>query len=320
MSFLRIESLDKLDLRPLGRPVFLTVGTFDGVHLGHQALIASVQEQARQSDGVAAVFTFQNHPREVVSPGSCPPALTPWPEKARLLEALGVDVLIGLPFTEEFSRTSATAFMEEILLRRCAAAMIASGDNFRFGHHGEGDANLLRAAAAKDRFQFFEAAPVLQKDGHWISSTRIRAALAEGNVEGAAEMLGRPHRVVGSVASGDGLGRTIGFPTANLQFADNYALPADGVYAVRVEHRGKTWPAMMNIGWRPTVGGRTHRVEVHLLGFDGDLVGETLAVAFIARLRDEQRFPGLDVLKAQLARDRENALARLAPGGGNDSA
>lgn len=293
--------------------VHVAVGTFDGVHRAHQLLLGRVAGEAHAHGGLAAVLTFRNHPRSVVSPGGAPPLLTPWPMKRRLLGELPLDLVVGLAFDEAFARIPAESFVRDILLGRLRAATIHSGENFRFGRGALGSPSLLRAMAGEGGYAYHALDPLLVT-ARPISSTRIREALAHGAVGDAAELLGRPHRIEASVQPGDQLGRTIGFPTANLAVPRDVLLPADGVYAVRAGiDVDPTLPAMMNIGWRPTVAGRDHRVEVHVIGTDtGPLDGRTLSIDFIARLRDEQRFATLDALKAQLAHDREAALAALA--------
>ncbi|MDX2177390.1 MAG: bifunctional riboflavin kinase/FAD synthetase [Candidatus Sumerlaeia bacterium] len=310
-----IDTAAGLDLRPLGRSTHVTVGMFDGVHTGHRALIGATVARARSAGALAVVVTFQNHPRGVVGAKSAPPLLTTWPRKAELLAALGVDVVAGLPFDEALAATGAEEFVSELLVARCAAAEIASGANFRFGRGGAGDAALLAALAPRLGFAHRQPEFVLS-GGAPVSSSRIRAALAEGDAASAAAMLGRPHRVEGPVVGGDRIGRTIGFPTANLAIPAEVCLPRDGVYAVRagIDGGAVSLPAMMNLGFRPTVGGREHRREAHLIGFEGELGGRRLAVDFVARLRDERRFADLAELRSRLEADKADALSMLATG------
>lgn len=296
-----------------GGRVHVAVGTFDGVHRAHQMLLGRVAGEAHARGGLAMVLTFRNHPRSVVNPGGAPALLTPWPQKKQLLGELPLDVVVGLAFDEEFARIEAPDFVRDVLVRRLRATTIHSGENFRFGRGALGSPAMLRALSL-DYGYAYHALESLLETARPISSTRIREALGRGDVGDAAELLGRPHRIQAAVVAGDQLGRTMGFPTANLDVPRDTLLPADGVYAV---HAGidatPTLPAMMNIGWRPTVGGRDHRKEVHIIATDtGPLEGRTLSVDFIARLRDEQRFASLDALKQQLAHDREAALAALA--------
>lgn len=298
---------------PEGTRTALTIGTFDGVHRAHQALIAEACAiRDAQHGQLAGVVTFQNHPRAVTAPNSMPPPLlTPWPRKRRLLEALGIDVLLGLRFTEQLMQTPAKEFVEELLVKRLRVAQVLCGPNFHFGHRGEGGPDLLAELAPRFGFRFRALQPV-RYQGERVSSSRIRQALLDGNVRLAAELLTRPHALAAPVVTGDRLGRTIGFPTANLETPPQVLVPRDGVYAVRVRlESGQEHPGMMNLGWRPTVAGRDHRKEVHLIGYEGDLEGQELEVEFIQRLRDEVRFPNLEALKEQLARDKAAALEAL---------
>ncbi len=309
---LLIERLDDLDLPDFDRPVHVAVGTFDGVHAAHAALLGRVAGEAHATGGQALVFTFQNHPRSIVSPGQCPPLISPWPLKKRLLARLPLDIVVGLRFDEQFANIPAHSFISDILVGRCRARTIHSGRNFHFGKGAYGGPGLLEEMAEDHGYRYEQLEPI-KSGGHRISSTRIRECLVAGRVEDAATMLARPHQITAPVVSGDALGRTIGFPTANLAPDGETLLPADGVYAVMVFIGEETIarPGMMNIGWRPTVEGRDHRVEVHLIGFEAELVGKELTVQFIARLRAEQKFDGPAALAEQLERDRQVALAAL---------
>ncbi len=302
-----IESPDALDLGALGAPVHVAVGTFDGVHAGHRALIGHLRDTAHAAGALAAVFTFQNHPREIVRPADVPPVLTTWGLKSRLLAATGIDILIGLPFTLEFSRTAPDAFVRDVLCRRCAAKRIVGGRNFHFGHRGQGNVETLRHLSAELGYEFAMEEPYLL-GGEMVSSTRIRAALSEGRVEDATAMLGRMHEVTGTVVHGDHRGRSLGFPTANIEPDPRLCVPADGVYCVRATVGEERLPGVMNIGTRPTFAGTGRRFEVHLPGFSGDLYGRDLTVEFASRLRGELRFAGVDALRAQLVLDRDAAL------------
>jgi riboflavin kinase/FMN adenylyltransferase len=307
------EDLESLTLPDDGVPSHVAVGTFDGLHRGHQELIGHVAAEALEHGGRSLVFTFRNHPRSVVDPGHCPPLLTPWPLKKRLLQRLPVNGVIAVEFTPALAMIEAEDFIREVLVDRCRACSIHSGSNFRFGHNKRGNAELLRQLAGELDYEY-RSMTFVEVENDVISSTRVRRLLHEGHVGEAARLLGRPHQVAGTVVSGDRLGRTIGFPTANLAPEREGFLPADGVYAVAVAigEEAHCLPGMMNIGWRPTVGGRQHRAEVHLLDWSGELGGCTLTVLFVERLRDEQKFAGLEELKAQLARDRVSAHAVLS--------
>lgn len=304
------ERLEEVNLAG-GPPVVVTIGTFDGVHRAHQELFREAVDRARSMDGIAAVLTFRNHPRAVVSPESCPPLLTDWGTKEALIVAEGIDVLVGLTFNAEFSRTPAEDFVRDVIAGRFAAKVVMSGPAFHFGHKGAGNADLLARMSGNLGYTYIRREPLMH-GGEKVSSTRIRAALGSGDVALAALLLGRPHRNAGVVIAGDGLGRKIGFPTANMAPEAGVLVPSGGVYAVRVLLQGGDMrPGMMNIGVRPTVNGRELRHEVHLIDFEGELSGRRLVVDYVERLRDEQRFDGVEQLREQLGRDRERALEAL---------
>jgi riboflavin kinase / FMN adenylyltransferase len=285
-----------------GRSV-VTIGVFDGVHRGHQEIIGHAVKRARELGVQSVVVTFDPHPSEVVRPGSHPPVLTEPARKAELIEQLGVDVLCVLPFTLEFSRLSAEAFVHDVLVAHLHAALIVVGENFRFGHRAAGDVDLLRRLGRTFGFAV-EGAPLVADDSTVFSSTYIRSCVDAGDVTAAARALGRPHRVEGVVVRGDGRGRAIGFPTANLLTGQYAAVPADGVYAAwLVRGRGERLPAAVSIGTNPTFSGRERRVEAYVLDFDGDLYGERLALDFVTRLREMRTYTGVEPLVAQIHED-----------------
>jgi riboflavin kinase / FMN adenylyltransferase len=285
-----------------GRSV-VTIGVFDGVHRGHQEIIGHTVKRAREMGIQSVVVTFDPHPSEVVRPGSHPPVLTEPARKAELIEQLGVDVLCVLPFTLEFSRLSAEAFVHDVLVAHLHAALIVVGENFRFGHRAAGDIDLLRRLGRTFGFAV-DGAPLVVDDSTIFSSTYIRSCVDAGDVTAAARALGRPHRVEGVVVRGDGRGREIGFPTANLLTGQYAAVPADGVYAAwLVRGRGERLPAAVSIGTNPTFSGRERRVEAYVLDFDADLYGERLALDFVARLREMRTYTGVEPLVAQIHED-----------------
>jgi riboflavin kinase / FMN adenylyltransferase len=285
-----------------GRSV-VTIGVFDGVHRGHQEIIGHTVKRARELGVQSVVVTFDPHPSEVVRPGSHPPVLTEPARKAELIEQLGVDVLCVLPFTLEFSRLSAEAFVHDVLVAHLHAALIVVGENFRFGHRAAGDIDLLRRLGRTFGFAV-EGAPLVADDSTVFSSTYIRSCVDAGDVTAAARALGRPHRVEGVVVRGDGRGREIGFPTANLLTGQYAAVPADGVYAAwLVRGRGERLPAAVSIGTNPTFSGRERRVEAYVLDFDDDLYGERLALDFVSRLREMRTYTGVEPLVAQIHED-----------------
>ena len=293
----------------------VAIGNFDGVHLGHQAVIAAAKQAAQAAGAPFAVLTFEPHPRSIFQPGAPPFRLTPFRAKSRVLESLGVDLLFTLHFDLEFAQKSAEEFIAEALVAGLGVGHVVVGYDFVFGNRRRGTPELLQTEGQRQGFGISVVAPVAGPGGIVYSSTQIREHLGAGRPREAAALLGRPWEIEGRVETGDKLGRTIGFPTANIALAD-YLRPAAGVYAVRaaVEAGAATrwFDGAANLGWRPTVGGTDLRLEAHLFDFAGDLYGQHLRVAFIERLRAEQRFAGLDALKAQIAADCEKARALLA--------
>ncbi len=294
-----------------GRSV-VTIGVFDGVHLGHQETVGHAVKRARDLGVQSVVVTFDPHPAEVVRPGSHPAVLTEPARKAELLEQLGVDVLCVIPFTLEFSRLSAEAFVHDVLVEHLHATLVVVGENFRFGHRQAGDVALLERLGRTFGFGV-EPAPLIANDGTVFSSTYIRACVDAGDVTAAAQALGRPHRLDGVVVRGDRRGRELGFPTANVLTDRHAAVPADGIYAGWVVRHGtQRLPAAISIGTNPTFAGRERRVEAYVLDFDGDLYGERVAVEVVTRLREMRRYDGLAPLVAQIAADVEQTRDALA--------
>ncbi len=295
----------------------VTTGTFDGVHLGHQAILRYLVDRAREIGGVPTVVTFSPHPREVVT-GDAVPLLTTLDERADLLESLGVERFVVLPFTRDLSMLEPEAYVEQVLRETIGLREIVIGYDHRFGRGRAGSRETLERIGARDGFSV-DVIPEQIERGITVSSTQIRRLLLDvGDAEAAAALLGRPYRITGTVVHGDARGRLIGYPTANVAPADPRKLvPKLGVYAVRVALRdGRTLGGMMNVGRRPTFeADGAVRAEVHLFDFDGDLYGRTVAVDVVARIRDEMRFDGVDALVARLGEDRAEAteaLARLA--------
>jgi riboflavin kinase/FMN adenylyltransferase len=277
------------------RPRHVAVGEFDGVHRGHREVIGD-------SD---TVLTFEPHPRTVVSPNAAPKLITPLEVKADLVAGLGARELVVIPFDGAFARQSPQDFIDHVLVERLGATEVSVGENFRFGHRAQGDVALLRAQTA---FRTRAIDLVQDDDGEVISSSRIRALIAEGEIERANACLGTRFELRGAVAHGDKRGRTLGYPTANLVPDPGLVYPAHGVYACRaaVERDGewRWWPAATNVGVRPTfVTGRGLLVEAFLVGFEGDLYGQELRLAFLSRLRGELKFESVDELIDQMARD-----------------
>lgn len=295
------------ELSPHGRKVCLAVGVFDGVHLGHQQIIRQTLADARQQDGIALVVTFDRHPNAIVAPDRQPPLIHSLPQKLRVIESLGADALLLVEFTRAFSEQPGDTFIRNLTRDLGHIHSICVGADFVFGHKRSGNVALLRQLGGELHFHVHGMA-ALALDGAIVSSTRIRAAIQSADFDAASQMLGRTYAISGPVMPGDQLGHKLGFPTANLDVA-GLVLPADGVYAARATVSGTTYHAVLNIGVRPTVdsGKPDRRFEVHMLDFTGELYGAELEVEFLARLRDEIKFPSLNALKAQIATDVEAA-------------
>lgn len=291
-------------------PSSLTVGVFDGVHLGHRSLLARVCALAG-SGREATVLTFDPHPLEVVAPERAPRMLTTIPQRVELLSSLGITTVGVLDFAR-IRHLAAEEFAVDILARRLRAEVVVIGADFRFGRDRRGDPELLERVGRAAGFGVEVVPAVAGPDGEPYSSTRIRSLLAEGRVGEAATLLGRPFELRGTVEPGDARGRAIGFPTANLAMPERMALPADGVYAVRAVVDGEEHPAVVNVGIRPTFGGGRRTVEAHLLDFDREVYGRPMSLQFVERLRGERRFGSVDELAAQLARDVESGRVALA--------
>lgn len=281
------------------RPV-LTMGNFDGLHQGHRHLISRLVACARARQVPACVYTFDPPPRVVLAPTRHQPRIQSWTDKVRIMGELGVDQVVVERFTRSFARHPPSWFVEEILGRRIDPVAIVVGYDFHFGRARSGDVETLREALP--HLPIEQVAP-LEMDGGVVSSSRIRSLVGAGDVDQAAQLLGCPHVIRGTVVAGDARGRTIGFPTANLE-TDAELLPAQGVYACRANVDGGAWlPAVANLGTRPTFDGSGFLVEVHILDFSGEIYGSEMEVSFVSRLRGEQHFDGPDALKAQIQQD-----------------
>jgi len=298
----------------------VTIGAYDGVHLGHQAVIAAVRRRAQAGGMESAVVTFDRHPASVVRPESAPRLLTDLPQKLELLEATGLDRCLVISFDEARSKEPAEDFVREVLVEALAARVVIVGEDFHFGHQRRGNVALLRALGADLGFEveglpLFDVAGRPAHDGDKASSTAIRHALVEGDLARATAMLGRPHEVRGVVAHGDARGRELGFPTANVSVPGDILLPADGIYAGWYERPdGTVHQAAISLGRRPTFYEEAHAslLEAHLLDFDGDLYDEAARVRFVARLRGEVRFDDVSALVAQIAQDCDDTRVALA--------
>ncbi|MFG1999523.1 bifunctional riboflavin kinase/FAD synthetase [Spirillospora sp. NPDC048911] len=301
-----------------GRSV-ITIGVFDGVHRGHQRIVGRAAEQARERGLKSVVITFDPHPDEVVRPGTHPPLLSSTKRRIELLEGLGTDAVVVVPFTLELSKVGPDEFVQSVLVDRLHAAHVIVGEDFRFGHKAKGDVALLKELGEK--YDFTAEGVPLVANGDKISSTGIRTLLESGAVEEASHALGRPHRVEGIVVRGHQRGRQLGFPTANLETLPHTAIPADGVYAGWLvcdsdRYPGFRWPAAISIGTNPTFEGAGERtVEAYALDRDDlDLYGEHMAVDFEARIRDTLKFESIEALIEEMHRDVDRAREITAPG------
>lgn len=290
------------ELAQIRKPVVLALGVFDGVHLGHQAVIHKAVTHARTMNGCAAILTFHPHPAKVLRPESVPPLLTTEQQDYELFSKLNVDICIILDFNEELSLCSAEVFLERLLCSTPMLRTIVVGPHWQFGHERAGNFQVLQSWAKKHSLDAIEVEPVYI-EGELVSSTSIRNQIAAGDIAAANIRLGRPYQIVGCVRSGDGLGAQLGFPTANLEL-ESELIPARGVYAARLQWEGKHFAAAVNIGQRPTVSTSNQTtVEAYILDFKENLYGYHVRLDLLSRLRDEIKFKNTDELKAQIARD-----------------
>lgn len=289
----------------------VTIGVFDAVHLGHQALMRRTREEAVRRNLRSLVFTFERHPLALLAPVHCPPTLTQPKRRIPLIEGQGVDLLLLLRFTHEIAAIPAEEFVEKVLVGLCRARFVICGRDFSFGAGGKGNVQLLRELSTTFGYDLEVLAPVMEGRSV-ISSTRIRDLLISGDVENVVPMLSRRYGFSAEVVTGDARGRQIGFPTANLMPETGQLIPADGVYAVCVTSAGKRHGGMLNIGSRPTFDGAGRSIEVHLFDFHDNLVGQTIDMEFVRRIRDEQKFSSVEALIAQLRRDEADCRHLLA--------
>ena len=285
----------------------VTVGTFDGLHLGHQKIIGQMQEIAHQINGETVVVTFDPHPRLVLYADSKGLKFINTRErKFKLLEGFGINHLIVIPFTKEFAKNSPEDFIRKFLMQKIKMKKLVIGYDHHFGNQREGNFERLNELGKKYGFKV-EEIPALYVNGTAVSSTKIRNALMTGEIKLANTMLGYDYSITGIVVVGNKIGRTIGFPTANIEIEDKYKLiAAGGVYACKIEYKGRIFSGMGNIGTRPTIGINGLVTEVHIFNFDKDIYGEEIRIIFIDRIRDEKKFEGLDKLKEQLEKDKKN--------------
>lgn len=292
----------------------LSIGNFDGVHIGHQALFHTAVEKAEAIDGTAVAVTFEPHPMRVLKQANQPPLITLYEQKMELIAKAGLDVLICVPFTKTFAALSAQAFVKDFLVGRIGMKAVVVGKDYAFGQNREGNITLLKQFGRELDFQVIVPDWIqgVGIDAKRISSTIIRQLVMDGNVDQAKKMLGRYYQIRGTVAHGRNRGgKLLGFPTANINLQDELC-PKTGIYAVTAEYDGKTYPAVANIGYSPTFDDHIFTVEVHILDFDQDIYSRKLRVNFIKRLRDEIRFPNFEALSNQIQKDIKLARSLLA--------
>ena len=298
-----------IDSLPVFTRAVITTGSFDGVHTGHAQIIAQLIKEADNINGTPVLITFYPHPKQIVQIKDKPLFVINTPqEKYVLLQNMGIKNIVVVPFDKSFSELSAQDYINKFLVQKFNPAIVVVGYDHRFGNNREGDFNLLKKAGANNGFEVKEIPEHILKD-ITISSTKIRNAIQTGNIEVAASYLGYDYFFSGKVIQGNRLGRTIGYPTANVFVEnENKLIPADGVYAVDIQLVERKLKGMMNIGMRPTVDGKQRTIEVNIFNFDEDIYGEDLKITLKKHLRSEIKFAGLDELKAQLARDKKDAI------------
>ena len=307
--------IDGADLAELPESVgatVVTVGTFDGVHCGHRDVLDRLTSRSAATGHASLLLTFEPHPLQVLNPESAPALLTTREEKLELLEPTGLDYVAIVPFTPGLARQSATEFVDDVLIRRFRMSELLVGHDHGFGRGREGDITLLRSLGVSRGFAVDVVTPVLTESGEAVSSTLVRRAIADRDLDRARALLGRPYSVRGHVVAGASRGRLLGYPTLNIDpDSRRKLLPPDGVYAVQVVGSRGRFDGMMNLGGRPTFGDDRRALEAHLFDADGDFYGDRVEVAFVARLRDTVRFPDPDALVAQLRRDADAARRAL---------
>jgi riboflavin kinase/FMN adenylyltransferase len=287
----------------------LTWGMFDGIHLGHQKILATLMERAREKGLPAVAMTFEPHPREVVGKTPHVPDIVPLSERVRLIQSLGVDLLILIEFTRQFADRAAQDFLDELILKIHPELMVI-GYDFRFGRAREGDAEFLRDQGKAKGFELI-VVPAVAVSGETVSSSRIRALIQSGDMEKAAILLGRPFSVEGQVVHGHHRGKEMGFATANLRW-EAELIPPGGVYVARAEFNGKEYPAVANVGFNPTFGDEQLSIETYLLDFEGDIYKKRLRISFFKRIRDEIKFDSVDALASRIQQDITEAREWLS--------
>ena len=294
---------------PVFHKAVITTGSFDGVHIGHAKIISQLINEAKRIDGTPVLITFYPHPKAIVQIKDKPLFVLNTPEeKYELLQKMGIENIVVVPFDREFSELSAKSYIEDFLVKKFHPSLVVVGYDHRFGNNREGNFDLLKNEGTKNNYEVIEIPEHVLED-ITISSTKIRNALISGDIDTAAAYLGYQYFFTGKVVEGNKLGRTIGYPTANLLIEnENKLVPANGVYSVNILLRGSILKGMMNIGMRPTVDGKLRTIEVNIFDFDEDIYGEEIKITLKKFLRSEIKFDGLNALKAQLLKDKEMAL------------
>jgi riboflavin kinase/FMN adenylyltransferase len=285
----------------------LTIGNYDGLHLGHRRIIGKIQEKACDLNGTSMLMTFHPHPLTILRPDKCIGLITPLHVKKRLIEEAGIDVLIIIPFTDDFRHITPEAFVDNLLVKKLGIKGLIVGYDFKFGKEGKGNVEYLAVHSTEYGF-FFEIQGAITFDGEKVGSNRIRKMIQEGDVGKAALHLDRPYMIEGTVVKGEGRGRTIGFPTINLK-TEFPLIPKRGVYITDVDVGGKRYPAVTNIGYNPTFDGQSLTIETYILDFSGDLYNRNIALYFLERIRDEAKFGSVDELRERIWKDIE--IARI---------
>ncbi len=301
-----LDHLDALSQAAYAGPV-VALGNFDGVHLGHQAIFHCVRARVQAIQGTGMVLTFEPHPARVLRPEHAPSLLTTFEQKMHLIAAEGIEVGLRIPFTDEFAQQKPEAFIREVLCHTIGARELVVGYDYRFGHERAGTVEHLQAAASTHGYKV-TVVEAITVAGLTVSSSNIRKLVRRGDVEDASRLLGRCYAIEGPVVEGFRRGRTIGFPTANVQ-SINEIVPQTGVYAVRATWRDERLNGVANVGYNPTFGNDALSVEAHLFDFQADLYGETLQIEFVRKIRDERKFDSVDALVSQIAQDAEQARA-----------
>ncbi len=305
------RSLEEVESQCLKKPVILTTGMFDGLHLAHRELVGETVDRAHEAQGSAVVFTFGNHPLSVLAPSYAPQALMSCERKAWMLEQLGVDVLVQMDFSESFASILADDFVRDILMDRFHIEQIIVGYDFRYGFQGLGTAEILSEVGQELGFGV-EVVRAMYNEEWPISSTRIRELINAGRVGNASKLLGRPYDLAGPVGKGHGRGKALGFPTANLEINSDFVTPASGVYAVLVQLGDAVHYGMLNIGSSPTFSGTEYRLEVFLINYEGaDFYEQTIRIFFVERIREERKFPSSQALVERLKKDQQIAGSML---------